>query len=244
MFAEFDWNEAISSSPIFLILVGCSVVTLGVIIERAYYFWKRKGNPDVTLTKVLRKLRAGDVKEALWECENSVHPLGKVAALVFKCRSQERETVEEQMQIVLSQQKMLLERNLGILGTSAAVSPLIGLLGTVWGIMRAFSDMAITGSAAPSVVAAGVAEALVTTAAGLVVAVPALIVYNYFARRMNVMLTVAENHTRSIRSVLIESETKQVNKPESMDRHVNWQSIQSSEDKQQNETPEPARSDN
>jgi len=81
----------------------------------------------------------------------------------------------------------------------AAVAPLIGLLGTVWGIMRAFHDMALVGSAAPSVVAAGVAEALLTTAAGLIVAVPAVLLYNHLARRMSVMLTVAENHTRSLR---------------------------------------------
>ena len=84
----------------------------------------------------------------------------------------------------------------------AAVAPLVGLLGTVWGIMRAFGDMALAGSAAPSVVAAGVAEALVTTAAGLVVAVPALMIYNHFIRRMNVMLTVSENHARSIRTTV------------------------------------------
>ena len=78
-------------------------------------------------------------------------------------------------------------------------APLIGLLGTVWGIMRAFHDMARTGSAGPSVVAAGVAEALFTTAAGLCVAVPAVIIYNHFVRRMGVMLTVAENNARTIR---------------------------------------------
>jgi biopolymer transport protein TolQ len=78
-------------------------------------------------------------------------------------------------------------------------APLIGLLGTVWGIMRAFHDMARTGSAGPSVVAAGVAEALFTTAAGLLVAVPAVILYNQFVRRVGVMLTVADNHARTIR---------------------------------------------
>ena len=106
------------------------------------------------------------------------------------------------MQVVLSQQKLLLERNVNLLGTMAAVAPLIGLLGTVWGIMRAFHDMALTGSAAPSVVAAGVAEALVTTAAGLVIAVPAVLLFNHFNRRMNTMLSIAENHTRSLRIAL------------------------------------------
>src|SRR5688500_20376815 len=78
------------------------------------------------------------------------------------------------MQIALSEQRLLFERNLGVLGTMGNTAPLIGLLGTVWGIMRAFHDLASTGSAGPSVVAAGIAEALFTTAAGLVVAVPAV----------------------------------------------------------------------
>jgi biopolymer transport protein ExbB/TolQ len=83
---------------------------------------------------------------------------------------------------------------------------LIGLLGTVWGIMRAFHDMAATGSAAPTVVAAGVAEALITTAAGLIVAVPALVLYNHFSGKLNVMLTVAENHARKIHGVLVDDD--------------------------------------
>ena len=68
--------------------------------------------------------------------------------------------------------------------------------------MRAFHDMAVTGSAAPSIVAAGVAEALTTTAAGLIVAVPSVLLFNHFTRRMNVMLTVSENHARTLRSAL------------------------------------------
>jgi biopolymer transport protein TolQ len=106
---------------------------------------------------------------------------------------------EEKLHIVMSEQRMALERNLGFLGTMGNTAPLIGLLGTVWGIMRAFHDMARTGSAGPSVVAAGVAEALFTTAAGLLVAVPAVILYNQFVRRVGVMLTVAENNARTIR---------------------------------------------
>jgi biopolymer transport protein ExbB/TolQ len=107
--------------------------------------------------------------------------------------------IEEKLQIALSEQRLLLERNLGVLGTMGSTAPLIGLLGTVWGIMRAFHDMASTGSAGPSVVAAGVAEALFTTAAGLLVAVPSVLFYNQFVRRIAVMLTVAENQARQLR---------------------------------------------
>jgi biopolymer transport protein TolQ len=104
--------------------------------------------------------------------------------------------------MALMEQRLLLERHLGFLGTMGNTAPLIGLLGTVWGIMRAFHDMAATGSAGPSVVAAGVAEALFTTAAGLLVAVPAVILYNYFLRKTTVMLTQAEIHARKLRLAL------------------------------------------
>jgi biopolymer transport protein ExbB len=192
--------ESILTSPISLLIIACSIVMVGIAIERSLYYGKRKGNPDGTLATVLGKLRSGEVKEALWALENCVHPLGKVGVHILKRERDGRETAEEQLEIALSEQKMLFERNLIVLGTLAAVAPLLGLLGTVYGIMRAFGDMAMTGSAAPSVVASGVAEALITTLLGLMVAIPSLVLYNHFTRRMSVMLTIAENHARSIRS--------------------------------------------
>jgi len=205
MLTEFDWMEATANSPIFLSLILCSVVTLGIAVERAFYFWKRNGNATQTADDVMSRIRDDKLKEASWACEKATHPVGYVALQLFHAASDAVSDIEERFHVALSQQKLLLERNLNVLGTMAAIAPLIGLLGTVWGIMRAFSDMARVGSAAPSVVAAGVAEALVTTAAGLIVAVPALMLYNYFARRTTVMLTEAENYARSIRVCLHES---------------------------------------
>ena len=208
MLGEFNWMDVVGSSPIVMVLIGFSIITLGIVIERALYYSKRNGKPDATLEAALSKLRRGKKSEAMRACESCNHPMGSVAAQILDSDCSDPDKAEERLQIALSQQKLFLERNLGILGTMAAVSPLVGLLGTVWGIMRAFRDMSSTGSAAPSVVAAGVAEALVTTAIGLIIAVPALMLYNHFARRMGVMLTEAENNARSLRLALIESEAK------------------------------------
>ena len=199
---SFDWLHIIGTSPTMLCLLACSVLTTGVVLERLFYYWKRRGNPDETLATAMTRLRAGEVKEAIWACRKTGHPLGSVAAQVLEQRGLPAHEVEEKMQVSLSEQRLLLERNMGFLGTMAGAAPLIGLLGTVWGIMRAFHDMAMSGSSSPSVVAAGIAEALITTATGLVVAVPALMFHNHFARQMNVMLTVAENHTRSLRAAV------------------------------------------
>ena len=199
MFENFDWIEAMRTSPVMVIILVCSVLTLGFTIERAMYFWKRRGNPDALLASALVALRSGNKEEAIRVCKADPHPFGPVAAEIIRTMDENPEDFEEKLHIAMSEQRLQLERNLGFIGTMGNVAPLIGLLGTVWGIMRAFNDMARTGSAGPSVVAAGVAEALFTTAAGLLVAVPAVIVYNNFVRRMGVSLTITENHSRTLR---------------------------------------------
>ncbi len=203
MNATFDWIQAITTSPVFMVLVLCSIITLGVTLERAYYYWKRRGNPERSLAGLFEGIRRGELKEALWTCQGIAHPVGRAAREVLDNAHAAEDVVEERLMVCLSQEKLLFERNLGVLGTMATTCPLIGLLGTVWGIMHAFRDMSLAGSAAPTIVAGGVAEALITTAAGLVVAIPASVIYNHFTRRMNVMLTEAENNARRLRVAML-----------------------------------------
>jgi biopolymer transport protein ExbB len=202
MVSNFDWIKLTSESPVLIALIAFSVVTMGVTIERFYYYFTRRGNPDAIAREVLQRMRKGEVKEAAWTCEHAKHPAGATMQVVVGALGENNNDIDERVIVALSEQKLMLERNLNILGTMAVTAPLVGLLGTVWGIMRAFHDMALVGSAAPTVVAGGIAEALITTAVGLVVAVPSLIAYNHFVRRMNVMLTIAENHARSLRTSL------------------------------------------
>jgi biopolymer transport protein ExbB/TolQ len=199
MFQDFDWMGAIRTSPILNIIILCSVLTLGFALERAFYYWKRRGNPDATLSSAMVAIRSGNATEAARVLGAEASPMGYVGSVLLKHAEADSESVEERMGIALSEERLKLERNLSFLGTMGNTAPLLGLLGTVWGIMRAFHDMGRTGSAGPSVVAAGIAEALLTTAAGLLVAVPAVMIYNHYVRRMGVMLTTAENHTRTLR---------------------------------------------
>ena len=185
MFTEFDWIGIARQSPAMVVLIICSIVTVGVAIERVYYFWLRRGNPDRTAREVTQRVQRGEIKEALWTCEHSGHPVGAALQVIVGSPVDRPENIDEKLQVVLTNQKLLLERNLNVLGTMAAVAPLVGLLGTVWGIMRAFHDMALVGSAAPTVVAGGIAEALITTALGLVVAIVAVWAYNYFAGQVD-----------------------------------------------------------
>ena len=202
MFADFDWLHAVIGSPIMLTLFICSIATLTVAIERAHYYWTRRGRPEETLKLVLAQVRAGDLSRAQASCAATPHPLGPAVATMVRLRDAGPAEQEEQLLIALSESKLTLERNLGLMGTMAAAAPLIGLLGTVYGIMQAFHDMGASGSSAPSVVAAGVAEALLTTGLGLLIAIPSLLLYNHFTRRLNVMLTLAENGARTVRSTM------------------------------------------
>ena len=205
----YDWIEVTRTSVSMMALVAFSVLSLGVVLERLYYYWRRGGGSvDHTMEQVMHAIREGDLRGAARICRSCKHPMGAVGAQLLESGKFNEQEAEEPIQIALSEQKLLLERNLGILGTMAAVAPLVGLLGTVTGIMRAFNDMSATGSGSPSVVAAGVAEALITTAIGIMIAVPVLMLYNAFARRMNVMLTIAENDARSMRAAVASGVTR------------------------------------
>jgi len=201
----YNWLEVTRTSVSMMALVAFSILSLGVALERLYYYWRRGGKTEYAMEQVMHSIREGDLRGAARICRSCKHPMGAVGAQMIESGKFKEEEAEEPIQIGLSEQKLLLERNLGLLGTMAAVAPLVGLLGTVTGIMRAFNDMSATGSGSPSVVAAGVAEALITTAIGIMIAVPALMLYNAFARRMNVMLTIAENNVRGMRAAIVSS---------------------------------------
>ena len=96
--------------------------------------------------------------------------------------------MENALALYYQRVQALLSRRLGLFGTLSFISPLLGLLGTVLGVMRAFRDLALSGSGGPPIVAAGISEALISTAAGIAVAVTAALVYNYFNFRLKYVL--------------------------------------------------------
>jgi biopolymer transport protein ExbB len=199
MFEQFDWLATVRTSPIMLALVVCAVLTVGYALERLVYFAVRGGSADEALSLASSSLRAGNEEEALRVLNKCSHPFGSVALVMLSVPGAPTEAVEEKLQIALSRQRLQLERHLGLIGTLGRTTPLIGLLGTVWGTMRALHEMAKPGIGGSSLLASGVAEALLTTAAGLLIAVPALFLFNSYTRHVGNQLTVAENHARMLR---------------------------------------------
>ena len=174
------------------LIAACSVAAIAVAVERAMALWRFSEKARALADAVTRALFRGDLEDARAQCDHSDSPAANVflAALVASGRaggavpgpgapaaSGARLTaaVERERQ----QANLGLRRNLWMLGTIGATAPFIGLFGTVVGIMRAFHQMAATGQGGFTVVAAGISEALVTTAAGIAVAVEAVVIYNF-----------------------------------------------------------------
>jgi len=169
------------------IIAACSVIALAVAIERALVLWGFSERARTLADAVTRALYRGDLDDARAQCERSGSPAAEVflAALVAAApRPGSRgppppERVAAAVERQRLQANLKLRRNLWILGTVGATAPFIGLFGTVVGIMHAFRQMALSGQGGFAVVAAGISEALVTTAGGIAVAIEAVVIYNF-----------------------------------------------------------------
>lgn len=165
-----------------VVLALLSVLSIAITLERAWSFRRfgRELAESVSALKdTLRGARTGAL-EAF--CRAKAGPLSNVLASGLTRSGKGKDEVNEAMELAGRKEVQKLERTLGILGTIGSTAPFIGLFGTVLGIIRAFSDLAIAEGASPAAVADGIAEALIATAAGLFVAVPAVVAYNYFVR--------------------------------------------------------------
>jgi biopolymer transport protein ExbB len=179
-----------TSVAMWLIVVG-SVAAVAVAAERAFALWRFGDRARSLADAVTRALFRGDVDDARAQCERSGSPAADVflAGLVASAppppgpgRAARPTTPEKVVAAVERQRQQLnlrLRAHLWILGTIGATAPFIGLFGTVVGIMQAFHQMGVTGQGGFSVVAAGISEALVTTAGGIAVAIEAVILYNF-----------------------------------------------------------------
>jgi biopolymer transport protein ExbB len=168
------------------IIVACSVIALGVALERAFALWGFISGARRLADAVARALYRGDLEDARAQCDRSRSPSADVflAALVAsQARKGIRAATVEKLTAAVERERqqvnLKLRRNLWILGTVGATAPFIGLFGTVVGIMHAFRQMAHTGQGGFTVVAAGISEALITTAGGIAVAIEAVVIFNF-----------------------------------------------------------------
>jgi biopolymer transport protein ExbB len=187
--------------PDMVVLIIMSVIAVAIVIERLYTFSQQHGDSKGLLRSLGAKIAADDIPGAIKVCQSNKGMLPKILQFGLLRGTKNRADITDALSIALMENLNLLERNLGIIGTIAVIAPFVGLFGTVLGIIHAFDDIALKGNSTPAVVAAGVGEALITTAAGLLVAVIAVIFFNYFKTRIkayNQEMIVAANQLAEI----------------------------------------------
>lgn len=163
------------------VLLGlCSAVFVGAVIERLVFLARGRADSDALLSELSGMISDGRLDEAEKKCKEADDVFRSCAAALISRSGLDRDDLEAAAEATLEREMAKFERNVPIIGTTAVIAPFIGLMGTVIGIMTAFADIASAASAGPAVVAKGVSEALAATAAGLMIAIPASIMFNYF----------------------------------------------------------------
>ncbi|MGD8913693.1 MAG: MotA/TolQ/ExbB proton channel family protein [Candidatus Thiodiazotropha sp.] len=170
-----------SGGWLMLPIIACSIVALGIVIERLWSLQRKRVMPEYLMRQILQLHKDNKLNLADLDKLKSSSPLGKILAAGLINRDHNKVVMKEAIEEVGRQVVHELERYLNTLGTIASISPLLGLLGTVIGMIKVFSVIVTAGVGDPGVLAGGISEALITTAAGLSVAIPSLMFHRYFS---------------------------------------------------------------
>jgi len=184
---------------ILIIIMVTFLIGIIIIIERLLYLRGITRDEQFSIDRINKALRVGKIQEALAICDESDSPASNIMRAGIINRERSESTIKEAILSAASLEIPKLERFLSALGTIAHIAPLLGLLGTVTGNIKAFDVLGAAGTnAAPEELAVGIAEALLTTAAGIIVAVPTVIFYNYFVNRVNHIILRMENKVNDV----------------------------------------------
>jgi len=173
------WELVRAGGPFMAPIILCSIVAVGILLERLWTLQRKRVLPEELIKKVSQLADSNQVNAKVIEALEKNSPLGRVLAAALANRDRGRDIMMERVQDTGRHVVHELERFLNSLGTIASISPLLGLLGTVAGIIRAFNAVMLGGMGDPRMLAGGISEALITTAGGLAVAIPSFIAYRY-----------------------------------------------------------------
>ena len=173
-------------------IVLCSIAAMAIIVERLWSLQRKRVAPEDLAVEVREWVRRGALTEERVQALRESSPLGRILASALAGRDLDREFMKEGIEDVGRHVVHELGRYLDALGTIAAITPLLGLLGTVIGMIRVFSAITAQGVGEPGVLAGGISEALITTAAGLTVAIPSLLFYRFFRGRVEELVVTME----------------------------------------------------
>lgn len=184
------------------LLLSLSVFSVAVMVERIIVIRRARSKPEETFAGIREHVEKGEFKAALARVENGIGSDQMVLAAGLGVAHLGHAAVEEAMAAETARLRLLQDKFLSYLGTLGNNAPFIGLFGTVLGIIKAFNDLSLNATGGASAVMSGISEALVATAVGLFVAIPAVVAYNYFLREVKKNITGAEIAGRYLISIL------------------------------------------
>jgi biopolymer transport protein ExbB len=181
-----------AGGPFMWLIILCSAAALAIVAERLWTLQRRRVVPPDLARRIWALVEAGQASDKVIAALEVNSPLGKLLATGLANRHRPRAVLMERIEDTGRHVAHDLDRFLNTLGTIAGVAPLLGLLGTVTGIIKAFAAIYEGGMGDPRVLSGGISEALLTTAAGLIVAIPAQVAYRYLRRRVDTLVVQME----------------------------------------------------
>lgn len=192
-----------------MVLIGlCSVLALTIFIERLFHFHRAQIDTEKFMTGIRNIIKKGKITEAISICDETPGPVAHIVRAGLLKHSETKEEIKEAIEDAGLHEVPRFEKNLVVLATIAHVAPLLGLLGTVTGMIRAFMKIQeihmASGIVNPADLAKGIWEALVTTAGGLTVAIPTYVAYNYLVSRVDSLVLDMEKSATELVNILSE----------------------------------------
>lgn len=188
----------ISTNLVWVSLLVSSILAFAVIIDRIIYLSKIGRDEAIFLDELISFVKEKDIKSALLICKTNKSPLFNIVANGLKNITD----VKEAMLNEANKEIPKLERFISVLSTISTIAPLLGLLGTILGMIEAFGVIAQDGGGDTLALANGIANALFTTAAGLIIAIPCVVSYNYFVHKINNKITLIESISSEIADMI------------------------------------------
>jgi biopolymer transport protein ExbB len=177
----------------------CSIIAVGIFLERMWVLRRGRVLPRDFLIEVEDLVMRRKRPEAISLCKRNNSSIAHVVRVGIENYGKKRDVIKEKIEEVGRREAASLERYINVIGTIAGVSPLLGLLGTVSGMIKSFNIISMRGVADPASLAGGISEALITTAAGLVVAIPTFVIYRYLSNKADsLILEMEENSIRMV----------------------------------------------
>ena len=178
----------LAGGPFMWPLLACSVLIITISVERLWFLQERLVNPNGLTNQIVNLFNKDLISNKQSNEIAELSSLGFLLVSVIQYKDLPRQNIESKIEEKAIEVKFLLERNLNMLGTIATISPLLGLLGTVVGMITAFTGLTETTGANPDLLAEGISQALITTAFGLFIAVPGLVLHKYFEHKVSFLL--------------------------------------------------------